>query len=389
MSSAPPALRGLMLWCAGADLRLTLLAVPPLLPAIHRALGLDESAVAALTNLPVLMMALAAVFGSLLVTRVGARRALAAGLTLVALASALRGVGPSTVVLFGATIAMGLGIAISQPTLAALSRAWFPGRVALATGIWANGLLCGEAVPASLTLPLVLPWLGGSWAAALAVWSVFVAATVLVLVLAPLGGDTRPPAGSRWFPDLRDRRVWQIGVYQSSASLAYFGANTFIPDYLHAIGHAALVGPALSVLNIAQLPASFVVGMIPLRVLGRRATSLIVAALLVGALAAFIFGGNAGELLAAGVFGLCAAYVLTLSFAMPAILAAPQDVARVSGGTFALGYAIAFVATLLAGASWDATHIPEIAFAPVLLAAAIVAIFGIPLGNALLAPNSR
>ncbi|HTW83658.1 MAG TPA: MFS transporter [Candidatus Sulfotelmatobacter sp.] len=377
--------RGTVLWCAGVDLRLTLLAVPPLIPSIHRALRLDESGIAALSNLPVLVMALASVFGSLLVSRLGPRRALGAGLFAIALPAALRGVGPSIPMLFTMTIVMGLGIAISQPTLAALSRAWFPGRVALATGIWANGLLIGEAIPASLTLPLVVPLLGGSWERALAVWSAFVVVTAFAVLLVPLGGNERPAPGSRWFPDLRDRRVWQIGVFQSSASLAYFGANTFIPDYLHATGQPHLVGPALSVLNVGQLPASLLVGLIPLRLLGRPVSSLFVAGLVLGALCAFIWGGATGELVASGLFGLCAAYVLTLSFAMPALLAAPEDVARVSGGTFALGYAIAFVTTLLAGASWDVTHVPAVAFAPILIAAVIVAIFGVILGKCVLA----
>src|SRR5271169_1739833 len=35
-----------LLWLAGVDLRITLLAVPPLLPWIHRDLPLDETAVA-------------------------------------------------------------------------------------------------------------------------------------------------------------------------------------------------------------------------------------------------------------------------------------------------------------------------------------------------------
>jgi CP family cyanate transporter-like MFS transporter len=388
MADARPLARGALLWCAGVDLRLTLLAVPPLLPLIHRSLPLDESAVAALSNLPVLMMALSSVFGSLLVARLGARRALALGLVTIAVPAALRGVGPSLPMLFAMTLAMGLGIAISQPTLASLSRTWFPQRVAFATGIWANGLLCGEAIPASLTLPLVLPWLGGDWARTLAIWSAFVAATAVALLVARVGGDERPPAGARWFPDLRDRRVWEIGIFQSAASLAYFGANTFIPDYLHATAQPGLVGPALSVLNVGQLPASLVVGLIPLRLLGRRVTSLLVAALLLMALVAFLWGGTSGELVAAALFGLCAAYVLTLSFAMPAILAAPGDVARVSGGTFALGYAIAFVATLVAGASWDATHVPAVAFAPIVVAAFIVAFFGSRLGSAVVRATS-
>ena len=41
----------MLLWLAGNDLRLTLLAVPPVLPLIHAELGLDEKGVAALSGL--------------------------------------------------------------------------------------------------------------------------------------------------------------------------------------------------------------------------------------------------------------------------------------------------------------------------------------------------
>ena len=65
-------LLGLM-WLAGSDLRLTLLAVPPVLPLIHADLRLDEKGVAALSGLPVLLLGIAAVPGSLLIARIGAR----------------------------------------------------------------------------------------------------------------------------------------------------------------------------------------------------------------------------------------------------------------------------------------------------------------------------
>jgi hypothetical protein len=65
---------------------------------------------------------------------------------------------------------MGVGIAISQPTFAALVGQWFPYSVARATGFWANGLLVGELLSASLTLPLVLPFVG-NWEGTFAVWS--------------------------------------------------------------------------------------------------------------------------------------------------------------------------------------------------------------------------
>jgi CP family cyanate transporter-like MFS transporter len=75
----------------------------------------------------------------------------------------------------------------------------------------------------------------------------------------------------------------------------------------------------------------------------------------------------------AGVLGFIAAYILVLTFALPPLLAEPNDVARLSAGTFAIGYTTTFFVTLLSGAIWDATHVPATAFVPVLAAAIIVA----------------
>jgi CP family cyanate transporter-like MFS transporter len=108
--------RLLLLWLGGIDLRLTMLAVPPLIPLIHRELHLDEKAVGALVSGPVLILAIAAVPGSLLIARLGIRGALLAGLGCVAVFGALRGLGPNTTVLFTSTLLMGVGIAVSQPS---------------------------------------------------------------------------------------------------------------------------------------------------------------------------------------------------------------------------------------------------------------------------------
>src|SRR5260370_39185807 len=110
-------LRLLLLWLAGIDLRLTILAVPPVLPLIHRDLALDEKSVAALSGLPILLFGLMAVPGSLLIARIGARRAIITGLLAVALASGLRGVGPSSPMLFPMPFAMGPRASTIQPPL--------------------------------------------------------------------------------------------------------------------------------------------------------------------------------------------------------------------------------------------------------------------------------
>src|ERR1700761_7558998 len=182
--------RGIVLWLAGTDLRLTLLAVPPVLPMIHADLHLSESGVAALSNLPVLTLAVSSMFGGFLTMRLGARGAVLVGLWVIAISSALRGLGPSAPMLFAMTIVMGAGIAAIQPAFPSLARAWFGGRVALGTGIWANGLLCGEAISASLTIPFVLPLAGGSWELSFVAWSIPVVVSALALTA------VRDPAGS-------------------------------------------------------------------------------------------------------------------------------------------------------------------------------------------------
>jgi CP family cyanate transporter-like MFS transporter len=373
--------RGTLLWLAGLDLRLTLLAVPPVIPLIHRDLHLSESGIAALSNLPVLVLAGSSMFGALLTARFGARRALVAGLWIIAVSSALRGAGPSLAMLFAMTFVMGVGIALIQPAFPALARSWFGARSALGTGIWANGLLCGEALSASLTIPFVLPLVGGSWEKSFVAWAIPVALTAVALgiVREP---DAGAAAGSRaWLPDIRDKRVWMLGTFQSAASLTYFGANTFLPDFLHVTGHPALVGAALAALNIGQLPASLAVGLIPMRILALRLTSLLVAALIVAALAGVLVYGGAVTVVAAAVLGFTGAYVLTMTFAVPALIAPQDEIARLAGGTFTLGYTISFITTLLSGAAWDATHAPAAAFLPMLIAAVIVMLLGPRLGR--------
>ncbi|TMF80804.1 MAG: MFS transporter, partial [Chloroflexi bacterium] len=76
--------RLLLLWLGGIDIRLTMLAVPPLIPLIHRDLHLDEKAIGAVVSGPVLILAIGSIPGSLLIARLGARGALLAGLGAVA-----------------------------------------------------------------------------------------------------------------------------------------------------------------------------------------------------------------------------------------------------------------------------------------------------------------
>jgi MFS transporter, CP family, cyanate transporter len=160
----------LLLWLAGIALRLTILAVPPVIPVIHDELNLSATQVGILTGLPSMLFAFAAVPGSLLIARLGIRAALVVGLVVTAVFGALRGALLDLTWLYAMTVAMAAGVAIMQVTLPPAVRAWVPHRIGFATAVYTNGLLIGEILPVALMFPLVLPIVGGSWQAGFVAW---------------------------------------------------------------------------------------------------------------------------------------------------------------------------------------------------------------------------
>jgi CP family cyanate transporter-like MFS transporter len=392
-----------LLWLAGMDLRVTLLALPPLLPLVSADLGLDRAAVGALTNLPVLLLGLASVLGSVIIGRLGASRALLVGLVTVAVAGALRGAGADAAVLFAMTFAMGVGIAVLQPTLPTLVRQWLPGATGPATALYGNGLLVGEALAASITLPAVLPHTG-SWEASLAVWS---APVVLAAGLAtwvsrrpePPQGEQVPPAGpapprddaaegagqparaqpAPSWPDLGDARVWKLGLVQGGASAAYFATNTFLPGYLHAVGSPGLVSATLAALNVSQLPASILLFALSRRLVGPRWPFLALGGTLLAASAGLLAAPPPVLLAPVVAIGFSSSLLLLLTLALPPLWAGQREVARLSAGMFSVGYTLAFALPVMGGVASDASGSVAMTLAPALVGAVLVGLSAVML----------
>ncbi|HEX6511552.1 MAG TPA: MFS transporter, partial [Chloroflexota bacterium] len=358
---------------AGISLRVTVLAIPPVIPAIHNDLQLNETAIGILTSLPVLLLAAASVLGSLVIHHLGARRALILGLWTVSLAGAARGIGPSTGVVFAMTFLMGCGISVCQPALPSLVAQWFRSRIALATASYSNGLLVGEMVAAVLTLPLVLPLVGGSWELGIAFWSLPVAATAALVVFST---QHRQPAEARrpgqWWPDWQDRQTWHLGLLLGLGQIAYWVPNAFVADYLKAAGHPEYIAASLTSLNAAQIPASLLVAALPRLLVQKRWPMLLDGALIAIATIGLIVSGPALVAFWAGMLGFTGAFIFVLNLALPPLLSAPEDVHRLSAGIFSISYTCAFIGPLAGGAIWDATGRPFGAFLPAIAGALIM-----------------
>ena len=365
-----------LLWVCGVSLRITLLAVPPVISTIQQELGLSGTQLGLLSGIPVVMFAIAATPGSSLISRLGVRNALLIGLTVTALGGASRALSTDVWQLYLTSIVMSAGIAIMQPAMAAAVRAWLPHRAAFGTAVYTNGLLAGEIIPVAAMLPFVLP-LAGSWQTALGLWSIPLVAVAIFVMLFPssAGAGANAAHAVHWFPELRSRLNWRIGMMLGSVSSAYFCTNGFLPAYLTGHGHPELVSQALTALNFGQIPASITLLLWADKVQGKRWPYLFVGLLFVACLIEILTTPSEWAVIWAGLIGAGCGWGLTLSLALsPLLCRHPDEVARTSAAAFAIGYGFAMLASFCSGAAWDATGRVDAAFIPILLSTLPIAI---------------
>lgn len=356
-------------WLAAINLRTVLLAVPPVLPLIRQDLGLSYTATGLLTSLPILLMGLAAAPGAFLIARVSARSAVAVGLVLLGAGTLLRALAPNALPIFSFTIVLSLGIALAQPAMTVLVRQWFPNHIGLATGIYSNGLIIGEVIAASLTIPTLTLLGPDNWRGTFILWGIPIVVTLaLWLALAPRARWGATARGAvRWQAGWNTWRGWRLGLLLGSGSLVYFAMNTWIPNYEKAIGRGAEYPLALSILNDMQLPASIMVVVFARLLAGRRWPFIASGALCVIGISGWLFLPTA-SLLWVGMLGLGSSAVFLLSLALPALLAPEAEVAGYTGLMLTLGYTNAFFGPLIGGSIWDITGTPALVFLPVIVA---------------------
>ena len=141
----PRWLAALLLWLAGNGLRLTILAVPPVIAMIRDEFALSATEVGLLSQHPA---------GAVRDRRAGglaagrasgrARARWSAGLRSSPPVRRCAASSPNFGVLLATTVVMSAGVAIMQPIMPTAVRQWLPGRIGLGTAIYTNGLLVGE-----------------------------------------------------------------------------------------------------------------------------------------------------------------------------------------------------------------------------------------------------
>ncbi|NMT62836.1 MFS transporter [Marinobacter orientalis] len=358
--TAPPPVAKLLpvavlLWLAGVYLRIPILVAPPLAPFISDELGLSQALTGALTTLPILMLALGSMPGSLAIARLGPRNTLAFAMVIMVIGSAGRGLSPDTITLMLASAVMGLGIAMMQPSLPALLPRWLePHHLAIGSAIYMNGMLMGEFIGAGITLPVLMPLMDGSWRATLLAWSL-PALLVAAALFLPRREMTRPVKKPAWLPDWKNPLTLKIGLLLGLSGSMFFGLNAYMGSLLKQQGNFEMLADALFWYNFAQVIASLVMLKMARYWVGRKFPIIVTATLsIIGTIGTLLFTGW-WAIASATLMSFTAGILLILLVALPPVLVASNETGRLSAGNFLVGYTMAFSVPMIGGllADWS------------------------------------
>jgi len=337
---------------------------------IQRDLSLSGTEIGLLSGIPVVVFAIFAAPGSIMVARIGVRGALLGGLVIAVAGTLLRTGASNAWQLYLTSVLMSVGIAIMQPSMAAAVREWLPQRSAFGTAVYTNGLITGEIIPVATMLSLILPYFDDNWRAALGVWAIpLIATAAAVAMFAPKSAaGVAAKHTARWFPQWNSRLNWRIGLTLGSIMSTYFCLNGFLPACLNASGHKELIGEALTALNAGQVPASFLLLLTADRLQGKRWPFLTLGALLCVCVVGIMTSAGAWAVFWAGVVGFSCGAGLSLGLALaPLLCDEPNDVALTSAAALAIGYGFAMLVSFVSGMAWDLAGNAGAALIPILL----------------------
>lgn len=349
-----------LFWLAGVYLRIPVLVAPPLAPFIGDELALTQALTGALTTLPILMLAIGSMPGSLAIARIGPRNTLALAMVIMVIGSAGRGLMPDTLTLMIASAVMGIGVSMMQPSLPALLPRWLePHHLALGSAIYMNGMLMGEFIGAGITLPVLMPLLDNSWRATLLAWSLPGLLIAAALFL-PKRDRAKPVRKVAWLPDWHNPLTLRIGLLLGLSGSLFFGLNAYMGNLLQHQGQFDKLPDALFWYNLAQVFASLIMLKMARYWVGRRGVIATLASIsLLGAIGAVMLNGW-WSIVSATLMSLVAGMLLILLVAIPPLVVSAAETGRLSAGTFLVGYTVAFCVPMLGGvvADWtgDARH---------------------------------
>ncbi|MGA8014952.1 MAG: MFS transporter [Candidatus Dormiibacterota bacterium] len=356
----------LLTWLIAFNLRSILWAMPPALPAIKANLHLGLPEVGLLGSLPAVCLAAGAIPGALVVRWRGFRLAVGVALLGLGFGAVGRVIPPAAVWLIIGTAAFSLSIAMVQPAMAVLIRAWFPEQIHRVVTVYVNGLSMGALVASVITPFLVVE---AGWRFALAFWSLPAAAVAALWFAGNRRGQVAPRAHANlWLPALRDQEVWRAAALFGAQNLAFSTVFTWVP-FLPGNRQPAHLAGVLLAMNVSIIGPTLWLGVTHRTYLDRPAFYVLAAACAGVGTLGLSLGVVSLEWELASLVGLGTGLAGIAALTLPSARGESADsIAVYSSLMLALGYALSFAGPFAGGLIVQYTqHVPS-AFYPALAA---------------------
>lgn len=248
---------------ASFNLRPVITSVSPLLGTIRESLHMSAATASLLTSLAVLCMGLFAPFAIKLANRFSLERTVAYSLILIGLATAARFFAYSAWVMLLTALLAGIGIAIAGPLLSGFIKQNFtnPSRV---VGIYSLSLVVGASLGSGLSIPLST--LFQTWQASAASWAIL-AVIAVFFWWKPIEKKPATNSGSdaSGFDNnlkklLTDQKAWLLTAFFGLMAFMFYTIMAWLPPIVEDLGYSKQqAGMMLTLLTVAQMPATFLV----------------------------------------------------------------------------------------------------------------------------------
>ncbi|MFJ6696803.1 CynX/NimT family MFS transporter [Streptomyces sp. NPDC091272] len=373
---------------ASLNMRAALASVSPLVGEISDSFGLSSTATSLVTSVPVLFLGVGAMIAPWLGRRFGTELVLFAALLLLGVGILVR-VLPSTAALYGGGLLIGVAISLLNVLMPGLIKRDFPDKAAPMTSVYTGSMIAGATVVAATSVPLEKAF-GGSWEASLAFWSLLAAVAAvawlpqLLITRGRTGHEVRvaPAAAAATSPKSvwRSALAWQVTLFMGLQSLWSYVLIAWMPTIFTDHGMSrSTAGVIFAFNNLIQVAGAFVVPLLAGRMRSQRPLVAVVASLVATGYAGLMVAPVAGAWLWSAILGIGQGGAVGLALTMIVLRAGDAaTAARLSGMAQTIGYLLAAVGPLAAGAVHQVTGdwtVPIALMLGVCAAALVVGLF--------------
>ncbi|MFS0816072.1 MFS transporter [Lysinibacillus sp. 1P01SD] len=354
------------LFILSMNLRASITSISPVLKNIQMDLHMSSAVVSLLTALPVFCMGIFAPLAGKLSERWGIELTIALSVLLIGGSTAFRLIASSPVLLLVTAILSGIGIAITGPLISGYIKKHFPRSSSSMIGVYSAGMGIGASLSAGLVVP-VMHAFHQSWNAALAIWSVFALAGVLVWIpIIKKSKQSQPTKNESGSQKSRlpwgNRYVWLLMIMFGLQSGVYYSLATWLAPKVQDVGYSdAYAATTVTVFSVMQMICSFIIPIIINNSTKRKPWMLLCALSSFTGIFMLIIGGIS-PVFCAALAGIGAGGLFPLAMILP--LDATSTPKEASDWTAMIqfgGYIISGIIPMLVGVIKDITNTFDVA----------------------------